>query len=52
MVSLGCYAGDDVYGKFGWWPMFDARVLLKDRFMEKLPRMTVQPRELHASSLD
>ena len=34
----------------GWWSVFYARVL-KDRFMERPPRITVQPQELHGSSL-
>jgi hypothetical protein len=34
MVCLGGYVGDDAYGKFGWWPMFYAWVVLMDRFME------------------
>ena len=39
------------YDKFGWWTVFYAQVLLKDRFVERPPRITVQPRELHGSSL-
>ena len=51
MVCFGGYAGDDVYGKFGLWSMFYARVLLKDLFVERPPMIIVQPRELHGSSL-
>jgi hypothetical protein len=51
MVCLGGCAGDDVYGEFDWWPMFYARVLLKDRFVERPPRITMQPQELHGCSL-
>jgi hypothetical protein len=51
MVCLGGYAGNDVYGKFGCWPMFYARVLLKDWFVERPPRIIVQPRELCDSNL-
>ena len=39
------------YDKFGWWTVFYAQVLLKDRFVERPPRITVQPRKLHGSSL-